>query len=126
MPAPKGCTRLRRELWKDDMKSLRVFKEVLYSSLPLVAVIILVCVFIAPMENAYNYVKLAVGYACVVVGQTLFLVGLEESILPIGKLVGKSLIKLKKRFLSSSSAFSLACWPRSRSPRWRCWRGRRT
>jgi hypothetical protein len=78
------------------MKTLRVLKEVFFSSLPLAAIIILVCVFIAPMENAFDYVKLLIGYSCVVVGQTLFLVGLDESILPIGKLVGQSLIRLKK------------------------------
>ena len=78
------------------MKTLRVLKEVFYSSLPLAAVIIVVCVFIAPMESGFDYAKLAVGYSCVVVGQTLFLVGLETSILPIGKMVGQSLIKLKK------------------------------
>ena len=66
------------------------------SSLPLAAVIIIVCGFIAPMQNAFDYVKMAIGYLCVVVGQTLFLVGLDASILPIGKMVGKSLVKLKK------------------------------
>ncbi len=71
-------------------------KEVFLSSLPLAAVIIFVCVIIAPMENAYDYVKLAVGYIGVVIGQSLFLGGLDIGILPIGKLVGSSLIKLKK------------------------------
>lgn len=59
-------------------------------------IIIVVCGFIAPMNNAFDYFKLVVGYISVVFGQTLFLVGLDSSILPIGKLVGKSLIKLKK------------------------------
>jgi len=48
------------------------------------------------MENSFDYVKLAVGYLGVVVGQAFFLDGLDISILPIGKLVGSSLIKLKK------------------------------
>ncbi len=48
------------------------------------------------MENTTDYVKLIVGYVSVVVGQSLFLDGLNISILPIGKLVGSSLIKLKK------------------------------
>ncbi len=78
------------------MKTLRVLKEVFISSLPLAAIIILVTVFIAPMGNPADYLKLLVGYACVVVGQVILLVGLDESILPIGKLVGKSLIRLKK------------------------------
>jgi hypothetical protein len=48
------------------------------------------------MENIFDYVKLATGYAGVIFGQVLFLIGLDISILPIGKLVGSSLIRLKK------------------------------
>lgn len=71
-------------------------KEVFLSSLPLAAIIIIVCGFIAPFDNISDYMKLIVGYASVVLGQTFFLDGLNISILPIGKLVGGSLIKLKK------------------------------
>lgn len=78
------------------MKTLRVLKEVFLSSLPLVAVVVVVCVFIAPMSNPADYIKLIVGYVCVLLGQALFLVGLDESILPIGKMVGQSLIKFQK------------------------------
>jgi hypothetical protein len=78
------------------MKFLRTLKEVFFSSLPLAAIIVIVCGFIAPMENFFDYVKLAVGYAGVVFGQAMFLVGLDISILPIGKLIGSSLIRLKK------------------------------
>lgn len=78
------------------MKTIRTLKETFISSLPLAAVMIVMCVFVAPMEDAFNYVKLLIGYISVVVGQSLFLVGLDESILPIGKLVGNSLVKLKK------------------------------
>lgn len=78
------------------MRIIKVLKETFLSSLPLAAVIIIVCGFIAPMDNLSDYTKLAIGYACVVVGQALFLVGLDVSILPIGKLVGRSLIRLKK------------------------------
>ena len=48
------------------------------------------------MNNPVDYIKLAVGYFSVVIGQSLFLVGLDESILPVGKLVGSSLPKFKK------------------------------
>jgi len=78
------------------MKTLRTLKEVFFSSLPLAAVIIIICGFVAPLNDISDYIKLAVGYLGVVVGQALFLVGLDVSILPIGKLVGRSLIKLKK------------------------------
>lgn len=71
-------------------------KEVFFSSLPLAIIIIIVCVFIAPLNNRADYIKLIVGYFSVVVGQAVFLIGLNVSILPIGMLVGGSLIKLKK------------------------------
>lgn len=80
------------------MKLLRVLKETFYASLPLAVVIIIVCGFIAPMEDPFNYLKLLIGYAGVVIGQSLFLIGLDISILPIGKAVGESLIKFKKVF----------------------------
>ena len=78
------------------MKLLRILKETFLASLPLAVVIIVVCCFIAPMRSIYDYVKLIIGYAGVVVGQSVFLVGLDVSILPIGKAVGESLVKLKK------------------------------
>ena len=78
------------------MKLLRVLKETFLSSLPLAAVIIIVCGFIAPMPSSADYIKLAIGYAGVVIGQAVFLVGLDVSILPIGKAVGTSLNKFKK------------------------------
>ena len=78
------------------MKSLRILKETFFSSLPLAAVMIIVCCFVAPMQNMFDYVKLVIGYAGVVIGQSLFLVGLDISILPVGKVMGESLIKLKK------------------------------
>ena len=75
---------------------LSTLKEVFLSSLPLAMIIIIVCGFIAPFENANDYKKLIIGYFSVIIGQTLFLDGLNISILPIGKLVGGSLIKLEK------------------------------
>lgn len=78
------------------MKILRVLKETFFASLPLAAVIIIVCGFVAPMPELADYVKLIIGYAGVVVGQSIFLVGLDVSILPIGKTVGTSLRKFKK------------------------------
>ncbi|HOQ00901.1 MAG TPA: DUF1538 family protein [Acetivibrio clariflavus] len=70
-------------------------KEVFISSLPLAAIMIIVCGFIAPLDSMSDYIKLIVGYISVVFGQALFLDGLNISILPIGKLVGGSLVNLK-------------------------------
>lgn len=70
--------------------------EVFISSLPLAAIMIIVCGFVAPMGSWSDYIKLSVGYVCVVLGQAIFLQSLNASILPIGKLIGSSLIQLKK------------------------------
>ena len=78
------------------MKTLQTIKETFLSSLSLAAIMIIICVFVAPMENPYDYVKLVIGYLSVVIGQSFFLVGLDKSILPIGKMMGSSLVKLKK------------------------------
>ena len=76
-------------------KFFQTVKETFYSSLPL-AVIIVICLFIAPLDSAGDYFKILIGYACVVFGQALFLVGLETSILPIGRMVGGSFAKYNK------------------------------
>ncbi len=83
----------------NGMKFLKVLKDVFISSLPLALIIIVVCGFIAPMENAFDYLKLAIGYASVVVGQALFLGGLDMSILPVGKHVGGSFGKINRAWL---------------------------
>ena len=71
-------------------------RETFFSSLPLAAIMIIVFFFVAPLQDAFDYVKLLIGYAAVVFGQALFLVGLDVSILPVGKTVGESLVKFKK------------------------------
>lgn len=76
-----------------------MLKEVFVSSLPLALIIFIVCGLIAPLPTREDYAKLVIAYLSVVVGQTLFLLGLDSSILPIGKIVGRSLVKLRKVFL---------------------------
>ena len=78
------------------MKILHTLKEVFLSSLPLGIIIFIITVFVSPLENPHDYVKLSLGYIGVVVGQAIFLVGLDVGILPIGKHIGSNLIKLKK------------------------------
>ncbi len=77
------------------MKILRTIRETFMSSLPLAAIII-ICLFISPMKDPMNYVQLLIGYVSVVIGQALFLVGLDSSILPIGHMVGTTFSKYKK------------------------------
>lgn len=76
-------------------KFFQTVKETFYSSLPL-AVIIVICLLIAPLNSWGDYFKIIIGYICVVLGQAMFLVGLETSILPIGRMVGGSFAKYNK------------------------------
>ena len=76
-------------------KFFQTVRETFISSLPL-AVIIILCLFIAPLGSIGDYVKIIIGYACVVFGQAMLLVGLETSILPIGRMVGGSFAQYNK------------------------------
>ncbi|HNX16205.1 MAG TPA: DUF1538 domain-containing protein [Bacilli bacterium] len=78
------------------MKFLRTLKDVFVSSLPLLAVIVLVAVFLYPVTNPVQICQLVIGYTGMVIGQAIFLVGLDFSLLPIGKFVGNSLAKFNK------------------------------
>lgn len=76
-------------------KFLQTVKETFIASLPL-AVIIVICLCISPLPHFLDYLKIVVGYICVVFGQSMFLVGLETSILPIGRMIGTSFSKYNK------------------------------
>ncbi|HNX16261.1 MAG TPA: DUF1538 domain-containing protein [Bacilli bacterium] len=78
------------------MKLLRYLREVFFSSLPLIVVVVIVTVFAFPLKNPNGYWQIGIGYVMVLVGQAVFLTGLDGSILPIGKLVGGSITKLNK------------------------------
>lgn len=85
-------------------KFFQTVKETFFASLPL-AVIIIVCLVIAPLNAIGDYLKITAGYICVVFGQSLFLVGLETSILPIGRMVGGSFAKYNKLVFVLSFGF---------------------
>lgn len=85
-------------------KSFQTIKETFLSSLPL-AVIIIICLCIMPLSTPTDYLKIIVGYACVVLGQAMFLVGLETSILPIGRMVGGSFAKYNNVFFVLTFGF---------------------
>jgi len=78
------------------LKAVITLKETFLMSLPLVVIMLIVLIFVEPFERTYDYVRLTVGYAGVIIGQSLFLYGLELSILPIGELVGENVAKIKK------------------------------
>lgn len=75
-----------------------------YSSLPL-AFIIAICILIKPLSDPFDYFKIIVGYICVIIGQALFIVGLDTSILPIGRIVGGSFAKYNNLFFILTFGF---------------------
>jgi len=85
-------------------KILQTIKETFISSLPLAAIIV-ICLCIAPLGSSADYIKIVIGYLCVILGQSLFLVGLDTSILPIGRMVGGSFAKYNKLFFVLSFGF---------------------
>lgn len=80
------------------MTLIKNLKEIVLQSLPLSLLLVFVLVFIKPM-GATELITLIIGYALVILGQALFLMGIEYSILPMGELVGSNLYKLKKLLL---------------------------
>ncbi len=86
------------------MKTLQTIKETFISSLPLAAIVI-ICLMISPLETPSDYLRFVIGYASVVVGQAFFLVGLDSSILPIGRMVGASFSKYNNIFFILTFGF---------------------
>lgn len=75
-----------------NLKFFKIAKETFFSSIPL-ALIIILCILVKPLNSNIEYFKIILGYICVLFGQTLFIIGLETSILPIGRMVGGSFSK---------------------------------
>ena len=78
------------------MKLFRYLKEVFIASLPLLAIMIVVIGIAFPLQDPAQNIQIIIGYIGVVIGQAIFLVGLDYSILEIGQLVGGSITKLNK------------------------------
>ena len=76
--------------------ALNVLRQTFMTSLPLLAIMLIVTVFVAPFDDPAHYMQLGVGYVGVVLGQSLFLIGLNISVIPIGKEIGGALINIKK------------------------------
>ncbi len=68
------------------------FKEVLFSVLPIVALVFLLNFTIAPMENSL-LIRFVIGSVFVILGLTVFLLGVDIGITPLGKLTGLALAK---------------------------------
>ncbi|WP_245592900.1 DUF1538 domain-containing protein [Carnobacterium funditum] len=71
------------------------FKEVLLAVLPIVAIVIILHLTIAPLETNL-LIKFLLGALCIVVGLAIFLLGTDIGITPIGSQLGKGVAKSNK------------------------------
>lgn len=71
------------------------FKEVLFSVLPITLIVIILNLTISPMD-ANLMVRFAVGSILVIIGLTIFLLGVDVGITPIGVNLGSAIAKSNK------------------------------
>lgn len=71
------------------------FKEVLFAVLPISAIVLLLHFTLTPLEQ-YSFIKFILGAALVILGLTVFLVGVDIGITPIGNIMGTAITKSNK------------------------------
>lgn len=74
------------------------FKEVLFSVIPIIALVLILNFTISPMDTRL-IIRFLVGSLFVVLGLTIFLIGVDIGITPIGELTGWSLAKSNKLWI---------------------------
>lgn len=74
---------------------IQKFKEVLYSVLPITIIVLVLNFTLTPME-AELIIRFIISSVLVIFGLTLFLVGVDISIIPIGNSIGSTIIKSNK------------------------------
>jgi len=83
---------------------LEKFKETSLSVIPIVLIVTLLHLTIAPLEHAI-YTRFLIGSILIIIGLSLFLMGSDLSIIPFGQLVGSALVKQRKSTLMLLSGF---------------------
>ncbi len=71
------------------------FKEVLYSVLPITVIVLILNSTLTPMPKSL-VVRFLIGAAFVVIGLTIFLIGVDNGITPIGNTMGAAMAKSNK------------------------------
>ncbi|HEY8444020.1 MAG TPA: DUF1538 domain-containing protein [Clostridia bacterium] len=83
------------------------FKEVLFSVLPIIGLVLLLnFTTICPIETKL-LIRFIIGSVFILIGLTLFLIGVDIGIAPFGNLMGKSLVKSNKLWLAIGAALIL-------------------
>ena len=71
------------------------FKEVLYSVLPITAIVIILNFTLTPIDTTL-FVRFLIGAALIIIGLTIFLIGVDVGITPIGNNMGASIVRPNK------------------------------
>ncbi len=71
------------------------FKEVLYSVLPITAIVIILNFTLTPIDSTL-FVRFLIGAALIIIGLTIFLIGVDVGVTPIGNNMGASIVKPNK------------------------------
>ena len=74
---------------------LQKFQEVLYSVLP-ITVIVLILNFSITTINTPYIIRFLIGAVLIIIGLTIFLVGVDIGITPIGNTMGSTMVKTNK------------------------------
>ena len=74
------------------------FNEVLYSVLPITVIVLLLHVTLTPVDTPL-LIRFLIGAVSIIVGLTIFLVGVEVGITPIGNTMGSTIAKTNKMYI---------------------------
>ena len=74
------------------------FKEVLFSVLPITLMVLILNFTISPIGTVL-IIRFIIGSIIVVIGLTIFLIGVDMGITPLGSLTGTSLAKTNKLWI---------------------------
>lgn len=85
---------------------LKNFKEVIAAILPMTVLIVILTFVFAPLEGE-DLASFLVGAAIMMIGMTLFLFGADYSMMEVGDLVGKYMIKKKSLTVLVSLGFAI-------------------
>jgi hypothetical protein len=73
-------------------------KEIIFTVLPITIIVVILNFTVAPLETDALY-RFFIGTILVILGLTLFLVGVDVGVMPFGKLIGSTLAKKNKLWL---------------------------
>ncbi len=71
------------------------FKEVLFSVLPITVIVTLLHFTLTPIETPM-FIRFLIGAALIIIGLTIFLLGVDIGVTPIGNTMGSAIVKTNK------------------------------